>query len=99
MARPFFLAFFACRLRVENGPGGRTVKTPAVYLRFTAQNEGHPRVEFLEGVLSQFCFPLGPELVVPKEVLAAEVRAAGQGALPARRGALAALRIGGHPAR
>lgn len=67
------LSFFIARLRVQ----GRA-KNAEVYLRFKAASDsrsGGEEVSFAERMLSSFCFPLGPEAVQPKEVLASEVRA------------------------
>lgn len=62
------LSFFVARLRGH----GRS-KAAEIYLRFKGPAEG-PEVVFAEQLLSSFCFPLGPEAVQPKEVLASEVR-------------------------
>ena len=63
------LQFFVTRLRSQ----GRA-RVPEVYLRFKASEDGADGASFAEQALSSFCFPLGPEAVQAKEVLASEVR-------------------------
>jgi hypothetical protein len=62
---PVALHFFVVRLRAEGGK-----RKAEVYLRQRGDGED---VTANEAVLTNFCFPLGPDSVPPKEYMASEV--------------------------
>jgi hypothetical protein len=63
--------FSVARLRVQPGQDGKAARIPEVYLRFRAG--GAKDLSVQDKDLCNFCFPLGPEAVQPKEFMASEV--------------------------
>lgn len=67
---PHVLQFGVVKLKAE---GGR--RKAELYLRCNASENLDVDFTGNEGVLTSFCFPLGPDAVPPKEYMASEVTA------------------------